>query len=222
MYRNRAKIDAASVKPVIDTPVMAGRRNSERSSIGYDTRSSATMNNAMLTALITSRVTILGLPQPSGLPRIRARTSVNSDTEKVTTPDPVDLVGAGGTRFLHLGQGEGHGDHADRHVDEEDPAPADSGSQGPADERAHGHRPAEHRPVDPEGRAPLAALEGRCDQGHRRGEHDGPADTLDGPGDVQHQRGGRQAADQRGQSEEAEADGEDLPAPAEVAQHAGA
>ena len=44
------------------------------------------MNNAMLTALTTNRVTMRVLPQPSLFPRIRASTRVNSDTENVATP----------------------------------------------------------------------------------------------------------------------------------------
>ncbi len=44
------------------------------------------MNKAMETALITNRVMMMALPQPSALPRIRASTSVNSETEKVATP----------------------------------------------------------------------------------------------------------------------------------------
>ena len=90
---------------------------------------------------------------------------------------------------------------ADGHIDEEDPSPSDGTGDGAADQRADGHGAAGHRPVDPEGGASVLTLEGLGDQGQRGGEHDGAAHPLHRPGQVQHERVGREAADQRGQGE---------------------
>ena len=140
---------------------------------------------------------------------------------KVTKPEPVDPPPGRDLGVVHLGQGDDHGHHPDRDVEEEDPPPADARGDGPAHERADRHRPTDHRAVDADGRAPLFAGEGLGDEGERGGEHDGAAHTLGGPGQVEHQRRGGQAAGQGGQGEEHEADGEHAPPAVHVTEDTG-
>ena len=124
-------------------------------------------------------------------------------------------------RLGDLGERDEHGDGADGHVDEEDPAPADAAGDGAPDERADGDGAADHGAVDTEGRAAVAPGEGGGDQRQRGGEHDGAADALHGAGQVEHEGRGREAAHQRGDGEDDQADGEDLAPPVDVARHAG-
>ncbi len=200
---------------------MAGRLNRVRSSMGSLCRHSATRKTVNRTAAPTSRPTIRVLDHPSSFPRIRANTSMNRALENEMNPIQSTrrwLVILG---LLDLGQGDGDGQHPDGHVDEEDPPPPDPTGDGPADQRADGHRTAEHGTVDPEGRAPLLAGEGRGDQGQGGGEHDGPAHPLGGAGQVEHQRRGGQPAGQRGHREDPEADGEHLATTEHVPDHPG-
>src|SRR3954452_7727072 len=69
-----------------DTPTNAGRRNSDRSSIGRSWRRSIPTKSANSTNAPPSDPTITALPQPSALPRSRPKTSRNSATDDVTSP----------------------------------------------------------------------------------------------------------------------------------------
>ena len=134
---------------------------------------------------------------------------------------PVDLARPQVLRLGDLGEGDEDRDGADGHVHEEDPAPADAARDGAADQRPDGDGAADHRPVDAEGGPAVAPRERRGDQRQRGGEHDGAADALDGAGQVEHEGRGGEAADQRGQREDDQTDGEDLPPPVDVARHPG-
>ena len=63
-----------------------GFRNSERSSIAFSRRNSIATNASSRATAPPSEATITGLPQPSGLPRIRPKIIRKSPAEKVNSP----------------------------------------------------------------------------------------------------------------------------------------
>ena len=67
-----AKIEADRVNEPSETPTMAGRLNSARSSIGSFCLHSPTMKTAMSTTEATSMDTMYVLPHPLSLPCTRA------------------------------------------------------------------------------------------------------------------------------------------------------
>ena len=172
----------------------------------------------MSTAAPTSRPMVVVLPQPKSLPRTSAKTSRKRLTENVTKPTQSICARPQVLRLGDLGERDEDGDDADGHVDEEDPAPADAARDGAADERADGDGAADHGAVDAEGGPAVPPGERGGDQGQRGGEHDGAPDALHGAGQVEHERRRRQAADQRGEREDDQADGEDLAPPVDVAE----
>ncbi len=216
-----AKIDAARQKATVESPTKAGILNRPRSSIGSAVKRSLMKKPTMRTAAPASRLTVVALPQPKSLPRTSANTKQEEAHREGDEAHPVDPTRAQVLRLGDLGERDEHGDGADGHVHEEDPAPADATGDGAADERADGDGAADDGAVDAEGRAAVASGEGRRNERERGGEHDGAADALHGAGQVEHQGRGREPADQRGQREDDEADGEDLPPPVDVARHSG-
>ena len=109
----------------------------------------------------------------------------------------------------------GHGDrrNAHRHVDEEDPLPAERVDERAADERPDGHRDADRGAVDAHRHAALAAGgELLCHERERDREHDRAADALDRAGHVQEGRVGRQARGERRHGEDRQAEREDAAA----------
>src|SRR5205085_2054313 len=71
-------------------------------------------------------------------------------------------------------------DHADRDIDEEDPAPARPVGQQPAGDHADGRRRPAHGAVDPEGAVPLLTLgEGDGEDRERGRSHQGGAEALE-------------------------------------------
>jgi hypothetical protein len=119
-------------------------------------------------------------------------------------------------RREHAG-GEREAEHADRHVDQEDPSPAQRLGQRAADEeaqRAAGHADehvAAHRP----GALGVVRELGRDDRedDRRRG---GAPGSLEEPRDDQRRRRGRQPAQDRGDGEAGQAGQEDPPAPEQI------
>ena len=165
--------------------------------------------------------TVVGLDQPSSLPRTSAKTKRKRLAEKEMKPiqsmlrvrmsfDLAMRVSVTKMATTPIG-----------HIDEEDPAPADGAGDGAADQRTDGHGTPDDAAVDTEGRAAVLALERLCDQGEGGGEHDGATHTLHGPRQIEHERVGRQAADQRRQGEEGQSAGEDLAATVNVADDPG-
>ena len=67
-----AKMDAEMANAASETPAMAGRLNSDRSSIGSLWIHSATRKTTMSTADPTSSPTMVGLLHPSAFPCTRA------------------------------------------------------------------------------------------------------------------------------------------------------
>src|SRR5215208_3578102 len=90
--------------------------------------------SASRTAPARNATTTLVLPQPSGLPRISANTSANSAPLNVIAPG-ASRVAPGGAASRRRAHDEADRHEADRHVDEEHPAPADAGRQRSADQR---------------------------------------------------------------------------------------
>ena len=73
--------------------------------------------------------------------------------------DPVDARGVRVARLADLGERQEHGGDADRHVDEEDPFPADARGDDAAEHRADGDGGADHGAEDAERGAALLAVE---------------------------------------------------------------
>jgi hypothetical protein len=116
---------------------------------------------------------------------------------------------------------EAHGaddaEDADRHVDEEDPLPAQQLRQDAAEQHAGGSPDGAHRPPVAERAIALVALrEGGGDDRQRGGRDDGAAEALHGARDDQRGLVGRQATGQRGEGEEQHPGHEDAPAPEQV------
>ena len=100
-YRNSANIEDDSPKDAIDAPTNVGTRNSERSSIGFDTRDSTTKNATSSSTAAVSMATIMVEPQPSALPRMSANTNRNRPPENVNRPGQ-SMPGALGSRFSEM------------------------------------------------------------------------------------------------------------------------
>ena len=159
-------------------PVKAGRRNSVRSSIGRRWRCSTTRNSTSSTAAPIRNARILVEPQPFSLPWMSAKTSRNSDPENVTSPTQSTPVAFGSRDSLTWLSVTNTARHADRHVDEEDPFPADARGDDAADHRADRDGGADDAAEHPEGGAAVLAVEGLGDQRQRGREHHRPADAL--------------------------------------------
>ena len=135
-------------------------------------------------------------------------------------PGPVGRRGVRRLRFLDPPGGQCDGEDADRHVDQEDAAPAPVGGDHAAEDRTERRRHAGDRPPDPERHAAIAAAEALPEQRQRRGEHDRPADALAAPGHDQHHRVLGHAAQQRAQGEDDQADLEQQLPAIPVGEHA--
>ena len=131
---------------------------------------------------------------------------------------PVDAARRLVARFGDLQGGHDDRAEADRDVQEEDRLPADGGGQRTADERAERHGDADRRAVDGGGERALRSAPLLREQRERHGEHDRAADALQRPREIEHRRGGRQPAQQRGEREDPDADGEHALAPETIGQ----
>ena len=128
----------------------------------------------------------------------------------------VELAHGGfGPRLGHVEDRDREGDHAHRHVDEEDPAPVEVLADQAAERRAgrQGQRPG--RGPDADGHAPLPDVGERGHDDGQRGRHEqGRPDALDGPAGDEHSPAAGQPGGQRGQREDRHAD-QEQPAPPE-------
>ena len=121
---------------------------------------------------------------------------------------------------IRLGRQRGRGD-PDRDVHPEHPFPADVFGQHAAEEDAGGAAGAGDRAPDPQRFVALGAVaEGGGDDRERGGGEDRRAEALDGAGGDQLPGGARQAAGQRGEGEEHQAEHEDAAAAEQVGQPA--
>ncbi len=117
-----------------------------------------------------------------------------------------------GTRLLQQHRREHHRRRADRHVDEEDPRPAEVARQHSAREDADCRAGAGDRAPDAERRVPLLALgEGRREDREGGGRDDRGAESLHGAGRDQRSLRVREPAGERGDREQRHADDEQLP-----------
>ena len=97
---------------------------------------------------------------------------------------------------------ENEGQDAQRHVDEEDRPPAESGDQNAAERRAERGADRGHRSEQPHGAAGPRLRNRLADERHGEGHHDGRAEALRRPGGNQQPERGRDAAQDRGHREQ--------------------
>ena len=164
---------------------------------------------------------IVVLPQPRSLPRTSAKTSVKRLPENVTNPTQSTRRAFGSLESGDLGERDQDRDDPDRDVHEEDPPPTDGARDGAAEQGARPRRRPRRRRRRCRRRCRGPARERVRDQGERGGEHDGAADSLEGTPQIQHEWRGRQAAEQRRDREDGEAEGEDVAPPVDVAHDPG-
>ena len=135
-----------------------------------------------------------------------------------------DVEGALGGLVVALGQqarGEQRGGDADRHVDEQDPLPAEVLGEHAAEQHARGAARAGDGAPDAQRAVALGALgEGVGHDRQRGGGDERGAEALQGARGDEPDVGLRQAAEQRGEREDDEADHEELAAAQEVGEAA--
>ena len=179
------------------------------------------MKAASSTAAPIRQARIRVLPQPSGLPRIRPKISRKRASEKVTRPGTSIGSGSLAKTLTIL-----------RSVRTIAPIPIGTLTKkihsqprfsviDAADQRPDRDRAADRRAPDAEGRRPVFAVELLADQRQRGREHPRPADALQAAGEVEQGRVVGDAAEERGEGEDPEADREDAPAAEPVAERAG-
>ena len=115
--------------------------------------------------------TISPLPQPSSLPRRSPRISRNSAPAKVTRPAMSSRSAPGSPMLRIRAAASAHGHDPDRHVDEEDPAPAEAVGERAADQRPDGDRGADGRAPGGDRPAAVGAVVVLPDQRQAGGEH---------------------------------------------------
>ena len=135
--------------------------------------------------------------------------SRKSALEKVTSPAQSRRPGLGSRASRSFVSASAIVSRADRHVDEEDPLPAEGVDEHAPHERAHGHPDADARSPDPERSLALARSELLRDQGEHRSEHRRAADSLQAAGDVERERVRGEPREERGGGECGEPDRED-------------
>ena len=112
-------------------------------------------------------------------------------------------------------------ERADRDVHEEHPAPAERVGDDSAEERPGRDGESDRRAPDCDRAGALGPGVLRADQRERRCEQRGAADALERACDVERQDVPRDAAQERGDAEDDDADREDEPAPVAVGERAG-
>jgi hypothetical protein len=118
-------------------------------------------------------------------------------------------------RLSHRRDRDQGGDHAERHVDEEDPAPVQVLADQAADRRAERQAEGADRAPDADRGGPLPRVgERRRDDRQGGGHQHRRAEALHRPGGDQHPGAAREPGRQRGQREDGQAD-EEHPAPAD-------
>ena len=135
----------------------------------------------------------------------------------------VDAVGAvRRARLRHVADRQRRGGEADRHVDEEDPLPAQQVGEDAAEQQAEGAAAGRDRAPDAERlRALLALREGGGDDRERGGGDERAAEALERPGADEPALRRREPVEQRGGREDRDAR-EEQPAPAEQVARAAA
>ena len=124
-------------------------------------------------------------------------------------------------RLIDVAQGDGEGDHADRHVDEEDPAPVQVLADHAAERRAEGQGQGADGGPDADGRGALPDVgESGHDDGQRGRHQQRRAHALDGAAGDEHLAAAGQPGGQRGQREQRQAAEEDPAPPVHVGEPA--
>ncbi len=134
----------------------------------------------------------------------------------------VDPGGPGGTALRDVAERRHHGEQCERHVEQEDRAPAGAeqvgGNEHPAEHLADHDRDAADRAVDAERAAAGGALGGGGDGAEHLRDQQRGRGALGGPGGDQGPRVGGEAAGQRGEGERGGADHEQSAAAEDVAE----
>ena len=126
------------------------------------------------------------------------------------------LCASGSRELLNRVNREPDERRAEGKIDEKRPAPAKPGSNKPADERTDGDGDADDRSPESERLGAFRATELMPQHRERGAELDRRAHALHRSRRVEDQRGWREAAQERRQSEDGEADGQHAPAPEPV------
>ena len=193
-YAMPAHAAADSSAPAVSIAVKELFFSSDRSSIGFSLRRSATTNATIATTVDgEQRDRRRGGPRAADQ-RVGQRRRGGGEGHHAGQVDPLRVRVAG---LGHDLERERHRHHADRQIHQENPAPAEVRGEQPARDRAHGRRRAVDRPPCPERDAPVAPGVGAADQRHRRREHRRPAQPLHAARGDQHAHVRREAAGQR-------------------------
>ena len=203
------------------TPRKAGRLNSETSSIGRSWRTSTTTKAASSSTPSTSEPTICALDQPASLPRSSAWTIRKSASREREEAGDVGARRSRVARLPQLPERDHEREHADGHVDEEDPAPAQRVGEDAAEQRPGRDGDADRRAPDRDRAPACSALILRSDQRERSGEQRSTADALADARDVERDDVPRGSAHERGDREDHDAGGEDEPAPEAIRERTG-
>ena len=177
-------IPAPSAKVASETPQKAGLRKQAR---GRTSRAERGTRPATKSAQAgrgggERRRRSAALPQPAALPRWRREDEPEERAREADQPAAVE------PRRLRVGdvrdqrQRQRHRRRPDRHVDEEDPLPAEDLGDKAAGQRPDRNRAADRRAPGRDRGAALRSRELLADQGKRRREHRRPADPLDRAG----------------------------------------
>ena len=198
-------------------PVSVRLRKIANEISGWLERSSMATNAATSASEMAIRPSVCDRA-PADVDRVDERVDEQRDAGR-------DRDGAGHVVAAHAGlaalgqQARGHrgGEQRDRDVDEQDPLPAEVLGQHAAEQDADGAAGAGHGAPDAERAVALGTFgEGRGQDRERGGREDRRAEALQRARRDQLALAGRQAAEQRGEREEDEADGEDTTAAEQV------
>jgi hypothetical protein len=143
-------------------------------------------------------------PSVLGRARERERDGAGGDREGEDAGD-VDATALRALLARQHAPADGDRNHADRQVDEEDPAPRQALREDAAEDRPGGGRRAVDSAPDAEGHPAIAALVGGADERDVRREHRGGPDALHATGGDQDGRRARQPRGQRGGGEDDQA-----------------
>ena len=129
----------------------------------------------------TKAATVRGSAQPQSVPLTMPRVSRPMPSASSAAPSRSGRPSSGSRTSSSGADRDDRGEHPDRDVDDEDPAPAELHEQA-ADRRAERRRDAADGRPDADRRRPLLGREGGQDQAQRGRQHHRPAGRLQDPG----------------------------------------
>ena len=199
-------------------PTSARERNTRSGASGAAERASIATNSAISTAESASRPSVWPSAQPGsrGLDDgVDERHQRGRDRDRARDVEPAPVLAVAALAQQPRAQRD-HGER-DRHVDEEDPLPAEPVGDRAADQPRGGGADAADRGPDAERLVALGALLERGRQDRQRGRrHDRRRHALHDAGGDQRRGGPGQPAAERGEREQCGADHEHAPPPEQV------